>query len=485
MTNVLVVLPYLLALGVLALYGLHRYRILYLYQRHYRNSAPLPEPTAPTVWPCVTVQLPLYNEYYVVERLIDSVCRLDYPRDRLEIQVLDDSVDECHSLASRKVEVKRAAGFDIHYIHRDRRVGFKAGALANGLQTARGELIAIFDADFVPPADFLKRTTPYFGDERIGMVQARWGHINADYSLLTRLQSVFLDGHFILEQTARSRSGAFFNFNGTAGVWRRRAIEEAGGWSHDTLTEDLDISYRAQLKGWRFVFLPDLVCPAELPVDIGAFRSQQHRWTKGALQVARKLLPEIWRSRLSLALKLESTAHLTANLGYCLVLVLSLLLLPSLIARESLAWPVYANGIEVAGLISTVASLAFFHRAAQKEGSRPIRLYELTALLAFGAGMCLNNGRAVVEALLDIRTDFRRTPKFNIRAPAEPWRNRRYRSSGRFDGFGELLGAAYFFVALVWGLAGGRWWSLPLTAVFLVGFGYVGFLTVAHRTLKA
>ena len=275
--NVLFILLYLLVLGGLSLYGLHRYWILYLYWRHYKKAPPLREPPPPPVWPRVTVQLPLYNEYYVVERLIDAVCRLDYPRDRLEIQVLDDSADESRALASRKVAEKRAAGFDIHDIHRHDRRGFKAGALADGLQTARGELIAIFDADFLPPADFLKRTVPYFADERIGMVQARWGHINADYSLLTRIQSVYLDGHFILEHTARNRSGAFFNFNGTAGVWRRETIDDAGGWSDDTLTEDLDISYRAQLMGWRFVFLPDLVCPAELPVDVGAFRSQQHR----------------------------------------------------------------------------------------------------------------------------------------------------------------------------------------------------------------
>lgn len=485
--NVILIILYLLVLGVLSLYGLHRYWILYLYWHHYKKARPLREPPAPPVWPRVTVQLPLYNEYYVVERLIDAVCRLDYPRDRLEIQVLDDSLDESRALASRKVAEMKTAGFEIHDIHRHDRRGFKAGALANGLQTARGELIAIFDADFLPPADFLKRTVPYFSDEKIGMVQARWGHINADYSLLTHIQSVFLDGHFILEHTARNRSGAFFNFNGTAGVWRRETIDDAGGWSDDTLTEDLDISYRAQLKGWRFVFLPDLVCPAELPVDVGAFRSQQHRWAKGALQVARKLLPSVWRRPLPLRVKIESTAHLTANLGYCLMLFFCLLLLPSLIARKSLAWPALVNWIELAAFLSTTIPIVLFYGVAQRENSSGSRLglRELPALLAFGAGMCLNNSKAVMEALLDIRTDFRRTAKFDIRTAGERWKDKRYRSTGRFNGLVEVLAAAYFVVAFLWCLAADRWWSLPFIAVFFCGFSYVGILTLAHNTRRA
>lgn len=485
--SALFVVLYLLVLAALSLYGLHRYWILCLYQRYHKAAPPMVEPTAPAVWPHVTVQLPLYNEYYVVERLIDSVCRMDYPPERLEIQVLDDSVDETRTLACRKVAQKRGSGFDIQHIHRRDRRGFKAGALANGLRTARGEHIAIFDADFLPPADFLKRTVPHFADEGIGMVQARWGHLNAEYSLLTRLQALFLDGHFILEHGVRNLSGAFFNFNGTAGVWRRAAIVEAGGWSDDTLTEDLDISYRAQLKGWRFRFLPGLVCPAELPVDIGAFRSQQHRWTKGAVQVAKKLLPSIWRSHLPLFVKLESTAHLTANLGYLLTAALSLLLLPVLVVREGLAWRDALGWIELGAVLAASLSVGAFYGVAQREASprRRVGMRDLPALLALGVGMCLNNSKAALEALCNIRTEFHRTAKFDIVAARQPWQEKRYRSNARFDGLAEAAGALYLFAALLWCVAVARWWSIPFLAVFVSGFSYVGVLTLTHRLRRS
>ena len=265
------------------------------------------------------MQLPVFNERYVVERLIDAVCRLDYPKERLEIQVLDDSTDDTGEIVRRSKWMRlQEKGFWIERLHRQDRTGFKAGALAAGLLRAKGELIAIFDADFVPPADFLYKTLPWFQKPTIGMVQTRWGHLNESYSLLTWIQSIFLDGHFLIEHTARNRSGAFFNFNGTAGIWRRQAIETSGGWQHDTLTEDLDLSYRAQMKGWRFMYLPDVVCPAELPVDINAFKTQQNRWTMGASQTAKKMLPTIWRSPLPLKVKVEATFHLTACAGYLL-----------------------------------------------------------------------------------------------------------------------------------------------------------------------
>src|SRR5262249_14633961 len=275
-----------------------------------QRALPLPPPER---LPRVTVQLPLYNEMYVVERLLESVCAIDYPRDLLEIQVLDDSTDETQAIASAAVARYREKGFDVQYLHRDERTGYKAGALDAGLQSAKGEFVLIFDADFIAPPEVLRTTLGHFADPRVGMVQVRWGHINREYSLLTQVQSVLLDGHFVLEHGGRNRAGRFFNFNGTAGVWRPTGSEDAGGWQHGTLTEDRDLSYRAQMRGWRFVFVQDVVSPAEVPVEMNAFKSQQHRWAKGSIQTCRKLLPRILASPLPLPIKVEAAFHLTAN----------------------------------------------------------------------------------------------------------------------------------------------------------------------------
>src|SRR5579864_4630406 len=294
---------YFFVLIVLAVYGWHRYYLVWLYMKH-RDRQPKTLPPLDPL-PAVTIQLPLYNEMYVADRLIQAVCDLEYPRDRLEIQVLDDSTDETRSIAELAVRRHQAQGLNITYHTRTNRRGYKAGALEDGMKVARGEFIAIFDADFIPAPDFLTKLMPHFADGKVGMVQARWGHINQDYSLLTKIQAILLDGHFILEHGGRNRSGRFFNFNGTAGVWRRAAIEDAGGWQHDTLTEDLDLSYRAQLRGWRFVFESGLIAPAEVPVEMNGFKSQQHRWAKGSIQTCRKLLPTILRSNLPLGVKAE------------------------------------------------------------------------------------------------------------------------------------------------------------------------------------
>jgi len=310
---------YFFVLIVLAIYGWHRYYLVYLYMSN-RDKVPTPGPPLDPV-PIVTIQLPLYNEMYVADRLIGAVCRIDYPRDRLEIQVLDDSSDETRGIAELAVRRHAAQGIDIKYYHRADRAGYKAGALEAGLKVARGEFIAIFDADFMPTADFLTNLMPHFRNPQVGMVQARWGHINQDYSLLTKIQAILLDGHFILEHGGRNRGGRFFNFNGTAGVWRRTAIDSAGGWQHDTLTEDLDLSYRAQLAGWEFVFVPSLIAPAEVPVEMNAFKSQQQRWAKGSIQTCRKLLPRILRSNLPWGVKAEAFFHLTANFNYILMCV--------------------------------------------------------------------------------------------------------------------------------------------------------------------
>ncbi|RMH87206.1 MAG: glycosyltransferase, partial [Calditrichaeota bacterium] len=322
----LILALYLIALSTLGLFGIHKYFLLYTFRKYKKH--PLPSPESPAEWPRVTVQLPIYNERYVVKRLLKAVANLDYPREKLHIQVLDDSTDDTVKLTARLVEMLRRKGFRIEHIRRPNRVGFKAGALAYGMDHSTSEYFAIFDADFVPQPDFLKQTIPYLLQPGIGMVQTRWGHINRNYSLLTRLQAILLDAHFIIEHLSRNRSGRFFNFNGTAGVWRRQAILDAGGWQHDTLTEDLDLSYRAQIAGWRFIFLPHVVAPAELPAEMNAYKTQQHRWAKGAVQTALKLIPSIWRSDYPFYIRLEAIIHLCNNFAYLLMAVPAVLLVP-------------------------------------------------------------------------------------------------------------------------------------------------------------
>ncbi|HEY7957814.1 MAG TPA: cellulose synthase family protein, partial [Polyangia bacterium] len=399
--NVLVA-SYLVILLTLALYGFHRSMLCYLY---FRNRRPDPEPENHyKELPLITIQLPLFNEMYVAERLLDGIAKVDYPRDRFEVQVLDDSTDETQQICRAKVAELAATGLDIKYLHRIDRTGFKAGALEEGLKTATGELVMVFDADFLPAADILERTVHYFTDERVGMVQVRWEHVNRDYSRLTELQAMMLDGHFVIEHTARHRSGRFFNFNGTAGMWRRAAIEDAGGWSHDTLTEDMDLSYRAQLKGWQFVYLKDVVSPAELPVEMNAFKSQQFRWAKGSVQVAKKLLPTILRSNVGFAQKSEAVFHLTNNLAYPLLLLLSILLLPNLALRSHHGWREVLM-IDLPLFFGTTLSVASFYMASQREiallrdpDHAPriswSALKRLPLTMAIGIGLCVNQSRA-------------------------------------------------------------------------------------------
>ena len=336
LSELAILAAYFFVLSILAFYGWHRYVLVYWYKR-YAEHVPGPRPQLDPL-PIVTIQLPIFNEMYVVDRLIDAVCRMDYPPELMEIQVLDDSTDETVDVAALAVRRWQLQGFNISYLHRTDRTGFKAGALEAGMKVADGRYIAIFDADFVPPVDFLRRALPQFGDPQVGMVQARWGHINADYSTLTKIQSIMLDGHFVLEHGSRNRAGCFFNFNGTAGIWRRDAIETAGGWQHDTLTEDLDLSYRAQLKGWRFVFMEDVIAPAELPVEMNSFKSQQFRWAKGSAQTALKLLPQILSADLPFRVKAEAFFHLTANFNYLLMVVLCVLMFPSMYVRYNMGW---------------------------------------------------------------------------------------------------------------------------------------------------
>src|SRR6186713_3081671 len=427
-SETLILATYFFVLVILAVYGWHRYYLVYLYMK---NKGRIPVPAGKLeAWPAVTIQLPIYNEMYVADRLIDAVCQIDYPRELLEIQVLDDSTDETRTVAEQAVRRNAAAGIDITYLHRTDRTGFKAGALEAGMKVAKGEFVAIFDADFIPSSDFLTRLMPHFTDSKVGMVQARWGHINQDYSLLTKIQSILLDGHFVLEHGARHRAGRFFNFNGTAGIWRRAAIDDAGGWQHDTLTEDLDLSYRAQLRGWRFVFLSDLVAPAEVPVEMNAFKSQQHRWAKGSIQTCLKLLPQILRANVPLGVKAEAFFHLTANFNYPLMCVLSVLMFPSMVIRYNMGWYEMIL-IDVPLFFAATFSVCNFYMVCQREihSDWKTRLKYLPFLMSIGIGLSINNTRAVFEALFNKQSEFARTPKYRIEGDADEWVGKRYRQS--------------------------------------------------------
>jgi cellulose synthase/poly-beta-1,6-N-acetylglucosamine synthase-like glycosyltransferase len=477
----LVLVLYFFILSILAVYGWHRYYLVYLYMKH-KDNVPKPPARAFDPLPTVTVQLPIYNEMYVAERLIDAVCKLDYPRELLEIQVLDDSTDETRQIAELAVRRQAQLGIDIKYCRRTNRRGFKAGALAAGLRSARGQFIAIFDADFLPNPEFLRRTIDYFVEPRVGMVQARWGHLNQDYSLVTRVQAIMLDGHFILEHGARNRSGCFFNFNGTAGIWRRAAIEDAGGWQHDTLTEDLDLSYRAQLRGWQFRFLPDLVVPAEVPVEMNSFKSQQHRWAKGSIQTCRKLLPSILASDQPLQVKAEAFFHLSANFNYILMVALSILMFPAMYVRYNMGWTEMLL-IDVPLFLAATLSVANFYMVSQREAYADwrTRLKYLPFLMAIGIGLCINNTRAVIEALAHKDTDFARTPKYGIERTGDEWVGKKYHQSMVVQPLIELALGIYFTAAVVYALSNDIYGTLPFLMLFQVGFLYTGLISIVQQ----
>ncbi len=476
----LILTAYFVVLIILAVYGWHRYYLVYAYMRH-RGREPRPGPQlSPT--PVVTIQLPLYNEMYVADRLIEAVARIEYPRDRLEIQVLDDSTDETRAIAERAVNRLAAEGVDIKYLWRADRTGYKAGALEAGLATARGEFVAIFDADFIPTTDFLVRLMPHFADPKIGMVQARWGHINQDYSLLTKIQSILLDGHFVLEHGGRNRAGLFFNFNGTAGVWRRSAIDDAGGWQHDTLTEDLDLSYRAQLRGWRFVFVSDVIAPAEVPVEMNAFKSQQHRWAKGSIQTCRKLLGRILRSDAPLSVKVEAFFHLTANFNYPLMCVLSVLMFPSMVVRYNMGWYEMLL-IDVPLFFAATFSVCNFYMVCQREihPDWKARLRYLPFLMSIGIGLSINNTRAVLEALFNRKSEFARTPKYRIEGAADEWVGKKYRQSVAIQPLIELGLGLYFTSTVFYALANEIYGTVPFLVLFQIGFLYTGLVSLVQQ----
>src|SRR5450755_3955099 len=444
-------IPYFIVLTILAAYGTHRYWMVYLYYKHKKNKTTEPAAYFPSDnLPRVTVQLPIFNEQYVVDRLLDAVCRLDYPKEKLDIQLLDDSTDETVEVARILVDRYAALGHLVSYLHRDNREGFKAGALAEGLKTAKGEFVAIFDADFVPPSNFLLRCIHHFTDPKIGMVQTRWTHINRHYSVLTEVEAILLDGHFVLEHSARSPSGVFFNFNGTAGMWRRCAIDEAGGWEHDTLTEDTDLSYRAQLKGWKFVYLQDVECPAELPVEMTAFKTQQARWAKGLIQVSKKILPRVLKSDASRHQKIEAWYHLTANLSYPLMIVLSVLLLPAMVIRFYQGW-FQMLYIDLPLFMASTFSISSFYLVSQRElfpRSWPRALLYLPFLMALGIGLTITNTKAVIEALVGKVTPFARTPKYHVETKKDKVRANKYRRRLGWVPWLELVIGTYFAVTV-------------------------------------
>jgi cellulose synthase/poly-beta-1,6-N-acetylglucosamine synthase-like glycosyltransferase len=485
---------YGMAVLMLFIYGVNSYYLMYQFIRN-RKKGEAADPAVsrearagsfsderPEDLPVVTIQLPIYNEQYVIERLIRCACAIDYPREKLEIQVLDDSTDETRDLVAILVARQRELGHDIQHIRRPTREGFKAGALKHGMEVCRGEFIAIFDADFMPEKDFLQKTLPHFADPGIALVQTRWGHVNADYSFLTMAQSIGIDGHFVVEQAGRTWGGLFMNFNGTAGIWRKRAIETAGGWQADTLTEDMDLSYRAQLVGWRMQFLPLVETPAEIPVDINAFKSQQHRWAKGSIQTARKILPMLFASDESLRRKVQATIHVTHYLVHPLMVTVALLSVPMLQQFELNVGPTAFALLVLGLLISTSgpSSLYVFSQRYLNGASWYKRAVYIPALMFVGTGIAVSNTKAVLEALFGFDSGFVRTPKLNVTKKGESVADRKYRMPLRAIFLLELLMGAYCFAGFLLYIQSGKYLIGPFLLIYMIGFTYTAIMSILH-----
>ncbi len=471
----LIIVVYLLTLGILALYGLHRSALLWSYLRHRREHAAPRDRFVEAELPRVTVQLPMFNELLVAERVIEAAARIDYPRDRLEIQVLDDSTDKTASIARARCEALRQDGLNIRYVRRAGRVGYKAGALEHGLQSAEGDFVLVFDADFVPPESAVRDLIDFFTDPSVGMVQARWAHLNREHSLLTRCQAMLLDGHFVIEHAARNRTGRFFNFNGTAGMWRRAAIEDAGGWEHDTVTEDMDLSYRAQLAGWAFVYAPQVSVPAELPGDMSSFKSQQYRWAKGSIQTARKLLGRILQAPVPAKVKREAFFHLTNNVAYVFLLLLAALQLPNMLIRRRMEDPTLLL-LDVPMFWATCGSVAAFYLVAHRDlyGGNWQAVKRLPAMMALGIGLAVNNGRAAIEGWFGRDVEFVRTPKSGATDEQGASGPIAYRGRQPWHNVLELAFGLYCTATLVVAIATRSWASVPFVTLFSAGFLYVG-----------
>lgn len=480
METVIIVL-YLIALTILGIYGAHRSHLLMLYLKHRKNTPKPLRKFEEDELPTVTIQLPMFNEMYVVDRLLDGIIEIEYPKDKVQIQVLDDSTDETVQIAKAKVDELLEKGWDVEYRHRTDRTGFKAGALEEGLETAKGELIMVFDADFVPTPGVLRKLVDHFTDPKVGMVQARWGHINKDYSVLTQCQSMMLDGHFVIEHIARNRSGRFFNFNGTAGVWRKETIIDAGGWEHDTVTEDMDLSFRAQMKGWRFVYVPEAIAPAELPCEMNSFKTQQFRWAKGSAQTTKKLLWTVLRTPLPFKVKLELVMHLTNNFAYLFLVVLAALQLPNMLIRRGMDHPELLL-LDVPLFAATCGSICVFylvtHRALYDNLWDAIK--RLPLMMALGIGLSINNARAVLEGLFGKDLEFVRTPKHGVHGEdkSAEWKRKKYKAKFPTHALLELAFGIYFVVTIVLAVITGSWVTIPFLVLFMVGFLYVGALSL-------
>ena len=472
-------LPYFGVMILLALYGIHRYTMCYQYFKYRKNYNPNP-PRHFDELPQVTIQLPIFNEQFVIDRLIEAVCAIDYPREKLEIQVLDDSTDETQEVARGIVDRYAALGAPIVYIHRTNRHGYKAGALDAGLKVAKGEFIAIFDADFVPPPDWLMKVIHHFAEPEIGMVQTRWAHLNRSYSMLTEIEAILLDGHFVLEHGARVRSGEFFNFNGTAGMWRRQAISDGGGWQHDTLTEDTDLSYRSQMAGWRFKYLPEVECPSELPIEMTAFKTQQARWAKGLIQTSIKVLPLMFRSNVPRKIKVEAVYHLTANLSYPLMVIMTAFLMPAMIVRFYQGW-FQMLLFDFPLFTASTFSIAVFYLMAERE-LFPKTWWKtflyLPFLMSLGIGLTVTNTIAVMEALFGIKSAFVRTPKYRVAKKGEKSQAAKYRKRLKLAPWIELLVGCYFFIAILYTFTNHNYFTAPFLILFVIGYWYTGLMSL-------
>ncbi len=474
---------YFTSLTILFVFGSSGFVMIYYYMKH-RGRKPAGAGELKN-FPVVTIQLPLYNEYYVIERVIDATCGIEYPKDKLEIQVLDDSTDETVGIVAARVAHFRSLGFDIKHVRRTNRNGYKAGALKEGLVTARGEFVAIFDADFVPKSRFLMDTLPYFfTDEKIGLVQTRWEHLNSDYSFLTRVQAMALDGHFVIEQNVRNKAGFFINFNGTGGIWRKSCIYDAGNWESDTLTEDLDLSYRAQLKGWKFKFLNDVTSPAELPSEINALKSQQFRWTKGAIETARKILPRVWRSSLPLEKKIHATFHLSNNIVFPFILAAAILNVPLIFIKHQGGYENYFSVMSVFAF-AFIGSFLFYlysQKDVYHDWQRRMLLFPL--FMAGSMGFAVNNTKAVIEGLLKKKSEFVRTPKYSVVNRKDSWLDKKYVFK-KFDY--TVIIECILALYCIFGVAASIYYlelaAVPFQMLFSMGFGIVAWLSIKHAWL--
>lgn len=475
-----ILLTYIGALLILFTFGSHSFIMVYYYLK-FRDkrddlSGILKE------YPLVTIQLPVFNEMYVVERLIKTTCEIDYPIDKLDIQVLDDSTDETVEIVTNIVKEYSLQGFDIHHVHRDNREGFKAGALKEGLVTAKGEFVAIFDADFIPKRNFLKIVLPFFKDPKIGMVQTRWEHINRTYSLITQVVALSLDGHFVMEQQARNKADYFINFNGTSGIWRKECIFDAGNWEADTLTEDLDLSYRAQLKGWKFKYLTDFTTPAEVPSEINSVKSQQFRWTKGAIETCKKILPRVWKSKLPLKHKIISTYHLTNNIVFPFILIACLLNTPIILIKNTGQYDIYFTFMSVF-VLAFIASFLFYlysQKDVYEDWRKRVLLFPV--FMAGSMGFAINNSKAIFQALFNKKTEFVRTPKYLIVDKKDSWVDKKYvhKKKISISVILESLIAIYSFGGVVISIITLQISSLPFQLMFAFGFGLVAYLSIKN-----